>query len=267
MSEQVSQDSEPNIIPMGVVIIVIGIIILVTVLAVWIVAPTYMPQPLYDFIDGYLPETRSVIVVPTPAAEAAVPEPVTLLPETPAETEAEAYPSYFISADEAVKREVGAGDPIRIVIPDIGLDAPVSGISLEKFVDGEQTYYQWPVPNEFLVGWHDNSARLGVAGNTVLNGHHNVHGEVFRGLIDLEEGAEIILYDQAQSFVYRVTMMQVLAERDQPLAVRMENAQWIAPTEDERVTLITCWPYTDNSHRLVVVAEPVAAGVETAVTH
>jgi sortase A len=225
-----------------------------------------MPQPLYDLVDDYLPESRSVVIVPTRVTEAAVPGPVALLPETPTEVMPEAYPSYFVSAAAAVKREVGAGDPVRIVIPDIALDAPVEGISLEKFVDGDQTYYQWPVPNEFLVGWHDNSARLGMVGNTVLNGHHNIHGEVFRDLIDLEEGAEIILYDQAQSYVYQVTMIEVLAERDQPMAVRVENAQWIAPTEDERVTLITCWPYTGNSHRLVVVAEPVADGVATAVT-
>jgi sortase (surface protein transpeptidase) len=26
---------------------------------------------------------------------------------------------------------------------------------------------------------------------------------------------------------------------------------------DERITIVTCWPRTDNSHRLVVIAEPV----------
>jgi sortase A len=94
----------------------------------------------------------------------------------------------------------------------------------------------------------------------VLNGHHNVYGEVFRDLVDLEEGAEIILYDKDNTYFYEVTDKEVLEERGQPLEVRVENAQWIAPTEDERVTLVTCWPYTDNSHRLVIVARPVNDG-------
>jgi sortase A len=180
-----------------------------------------------------------------------------LLPETQSDSD---LPSHIVSAAEAVQRQPGVGDPIRIVIPAIDLDAPVNSISLEKIVDGDLTYYQWPVPNEFLAGWHDNSARLGNVGNTVLNGHHNVHGEVFRDLVDLEEGAEIILYDKDNTYVYEVTDKEVLEERGQPLEVRVENAQWIAPTEDERVTLVTCWPYTDNSHRLVIVAQPVNDG-------
>lgn len=263
MSGQRAYDPEQKIIPLGVVFVVIGFIILATVLAVWVVAPATMPQSLYDVIGGYLPETavpRSLLSLPTPAAVAAAPESIPLLPETPLEESEEELPSYFVSAAEAARRDPGAGDPIRIVIPAIDLDAPVSSISLEKIVDGDQTYYQWPVPDEYMAGWHDNSARLGTAGNTVLNGHHNIYGEVFRDLIDLEEGAEIILYDKDRSYTYRVTVKEVFAERDQPMAIRIENAHWIAPTEDERITLITCWPYTDNSHRLVIVAEPVGDG-------
>ena len=38
---------------------------------------------------------------------------------------------------------------------------------------------------------------------------------------------------------------------------RLQNARWIAATADERLTLVTCWPNTTNSHRLIIVAEPV----------
>jgi sortase A len=43
-----------------------------------------------------------------------------------------------------------------------------------------------------------------------------------------------------------------------PLSVRRKNAQWIMPTGDERLTLVTCWPYEwpGNSHRVIVVARP-----------
>ncbi|MCB9421220.1 MAG: sortase [Ardenticatenaceae bacterium] len=262
MSGQNAHGAEQKIIPLGVVLVVVGLILLVTVLAIWIVAPVYMPQSLYDLVGDYLPKTavsNPLAFLPTPAAVAAVPEPILLLPETPSEEEAEAevLPSYFVSVAEAAQREPGAGEPVRLVIPTIDLDAPVGVVSMEKITDGDQTYYQWPVPNEFMAGWHDNSARLGEVGNTVLNGHHNIYGEVFRDLIDLEEGDEIILYDQDRSYSYEVTDKEILAERGQPMEVRIENAQWIAPTDDERITLITCWPYTDNSHRLVVVAKRV----------
>ena len=236
---------------------VIGFIFLATVLAIWIVVPTYMPQSLYDLIGDYLPETAVSLPLPTPAALAAASDPIALLPETPANADGGALPSYFVSVAEAARRDPGVGEPVRIVIPAIDLDAPVGNVSLGKMVDGDQTYYQWPVPNEFMAGWHDNSARLGTAGNTVFNGHHNIYGEVFRDLVDVTEGSEIILYDGNRSYTYQVTVIEILEERGQPMDVRIENAQWIAPTEDERITLITCWPYTDNSHRLVIVAEPV----------
>lgn len=259
MSGQKADEREQNKVPIGVVFIVIGFIFLATVLAVWIVAPVYMPQPLYDVVGDFLQETG--IPFPTPAAAAAVPEPVGLLPETPAQTEEGDLPDYFVSVAEAAKREPDEGIPLRIVIPEISLDAPVGSVSLEKFIDGDETYYQWPVPNTFMAGWHDNSARLGQFGNTVLNGHHNVHGEIFRDLVDLEVGDEIVLYDSRSSYAYRVTAVERLAEQGQPMSVRMENAQWIAATTDERITLVTCWPYTANTHRLIVVAKPVKDGV------
>jgi sortase A len=49
----------------------------------------------------------------------------------------------------------------------------------------------------------------------------------------------------------------ILPERDQPLQVRLKNAQWVASSQDERLTLITCWPFNSNTHRLVIVATPI----------
>lgn len=37
----------------------------------------------------------------------------------------------------------------------------------------------------------------------------------------------------------------------------LENAQFMAQTDDERLTLITCWPYETNTHRLILIARPV----------
>jgi sortase A len=102
----------------------------------------------------------------------------------------------------------------------------------------------------------NTSAPFGLPGNTVLDGHHNVKGEVFRDLWTLQAGDEITLYAGAQARPYRVRQVLILPEKGQPLEVRLANARYIQPSEDERLTLVTCWPYENNTHRTVVVALP-----------
>lgn len=157
-------------------------------------------------------------------------------------------------------RETIVGQPSRIVIPAIGVDAPVRDVGLSSIydqADGPDPFYQWQVPQSYAAGWHHTSAPLGEPGNTVLNGHQNVFGEIFRDLQDLNVGDGIIMYDDEESHLYEVVQVEIFPERGQELETRQENARWIKPTADERLTLVTCWPYTDNSHRLVVVARPV----------
>ena len=149
--------------------------------------------------------------------------------------------------------------PDRLVIPSIELETSVIPIGFEKMQFEGEIYDQWLAPDYRAAGWHETSAGLGVPGNTVLNGHHNIKGEVFRDVYRLQVGDEIILYSAQAEFKYVVVYTAILEERNQPLEVRLANAEWIQPTEDERVTLITCWPYESNTHRVVVVAVPVRA--------
>jgi len=142
--------------------------------------------------------------------------------------------------------------PDRIVIPAIGLDAPVVPVGWTVTDEGPV----WEVA-DYAAGWHNTSAYPGHVGNTVLSGHHNIEGRVFRYLIDVEPDNEVILYVGEVTYHYVVTEKHLLQEKGMPQEVRRSNAQWIAPTDDERVTLVTCWPYTSNTHRLIVVAKPV----------
>jgi LPXTG-site transpeptidase (sortase) family protein len=148
--------------------------------------------------------------------------------------------------------------PERLIIDKIGLDAPVElAKSIEVTVDG-QASIQFLVPEEFAVGWHERSASLGVIGNTVLSGHHNAFGEVFKGLVDLDVGDSFILTSGTKQFSYIIANKMILPEKDQPLRVRLDNARWILPSKDERVTLVTCWPARSNTHRLILVAVPAS---------
>lgn len=146
--------------------------------------------------------------------------------------------------------------PDRLVIPAIKLDStivPISWVAVEQ--EGVRTRV-WQVA-DYVVGWHETSSYPGQVGNIVLNGHHNIKGEVFRYLVDLEMGDQVHVYAQDQRYTFAVSEKHILKEKGEPLDVRRENARWIEPTEDERLTMITCWPYTNNTHRLVVIAKPV----------
>jgi sortase A len=129
-------------------------------------------------------------------------------------------------------------------------------VSWEAITIQGQVYSRWQAPNSYAGGWHDTSAPLSAGSNIVLNGHHNAWGQVFGQLVKVQPGDQVFLYSQGTEFAYTVVQSMILPERDQPLSVRVDNARWLLPTPNERVTLITCWPENDNSHRLVVIAIP-----------
>jgi sortase A len=239
---------DDRVIPWSVVFIIIGAVILMTVCIIWAIVPTAMPQPIYDLVMQTAPKPI-IQMIPTRADIAVMPMPQSdaLLPDS----------RVPITATVSVTTAVSPRAPLQITIPAIELDAPIVPISTTAVVYNGQTYQQWSVPAGFVAGWHQNSATIGTNGNLVLNGHHNINGEVFRDLVDLKVGDELTLADDGGLHHYKISDKEILAERGQPIAVRIKNAEWIAPTDDERVTLITCWPYTDNSHRLIIVAKPI----------
>lgn len=48
----------------------------------------------------------------------------------------------------------------------------------------------------------------------------------------------------------------ILHEKDESLDIRLNNGRRILPSEDERLTLVTCCPEDSNTHRLIIVAVP-----------
>ena len=148
--------------------------------------------------------------------------------------------------------------PTRIVIPAIGVDAPVAPVSWQVVETDGPAQVAWEVPDTYAAGWHETSAPLGVLGNTVLNGHNTTHGEVFRDLYTLKAGDVITVYAGEVPYGYAVTEVLILPEAGQPLEKRIENARYILPTEDERLTLVTCHPYGSLRYRLIVIAHPLS---------
>ena len=155
------------------------------------------------------------------------------------------------------------GIPERIVIPSIELDAPIVYAKTKELDYQGQTYDQWLAPNSFAAGWHFTSVRLGEIGNLVLDGHHNVYGKVFGRLYGLQEGDRIRIYSGPFYMKFVVTNKLILPEKNTSLATRLDNAHWILPTSDQRLTLVTCWPQDTNTHRLVIAARPASGLLDT----
>ncbi len=126
-----------------------------------------------------------------------------------------------------------SGGPSRIVIEAIGVDSPVvAGDSAEDLKMG--------------VGHHPGSANPGERGNLVLSGHNDVYGEVFRRLDQLAAGDEITVYSGPEMFTYVVRQRWV---------VEPDDLTALQPSQVPIVTLISCYPYLVDTHRIVVVAE------------
>lgn len=146
--------------------------------------------------------------------------------------------------------------PTRLVIESVGIDSLVIPVGWKVVEQNGRQYSIWDVA-DYAVGWHKTSALLGRPGNTVMTGHNNIKGEVFRDLVNVVIGDKVVVYAGERRFEYIVDFKTIVKEKGEPLEVRQRNAQWIAPTNDERLTFVTCWPYTSNTHRVIVVARPL----------
>jgi LPXTG-site transpeptidase (sortase) family protein len=105
------------------------------------------------------------------------------------------------------------------------------------------------------VGWHNLSANLGHVGNTVLSGHSDIKARIFQHLHQIEVGDEILAFTEGYPYKYVVVEKLLVQEKGVPLETRIQNAQLIAPTNDERLTLVTC-AKPGATHRLILIAQP-----------
>jgi len=159
--------------------------------------------------------------------------------------------------DDSTATPVVPAPITRIVAERIELDAEVIEVGWQHWTDeAGDLRTSWQVADH-AVGWHKNSALPSEAGNIVLSAHHNTRGEIFRDLIKLEPGHTVSLYEGDRQYEYVVTEKFIVKELGEPIEVRRANAKWIGPFDEERLTLVTCWPYVGNTHRAIVIAKPV----------
>ncbi|MBC8161485.1 MAG: sortase [Roseiflexaceae bacterium] len=207
--------------------------------------------------------------VPAPAAvdESAASEPAPFIAPPPV-----VAPTPPVAA--AARLPVVAGHPLptatpapiwhtavtRLVIPSIKLDAKVVEVGWDLVGDDGQQNPVWQVA-KYAVGHHRDSGNPGEGNNIVLAGHVGGYGQVFRDLFYVHPGEEVILYADGQQLRYTITERLVLDEEGAPPEQRAANAELIAPTDSEVLTMVTCWPGTGPAkftQRVVVRAVPAA---------
>ena len=143
--------------------------------------------------------------------------------------------------------------PNRLILPTIRVDIPVVELGWSNAQKDGQIFSEWEVA-EYAAGWHKNSAAVGQGGNVVMSGHNNILGSVFRELDQLKRGDQITVWAGNQPFDYRVDKVMIVPEKYASPEQRKDNAKWIGPFDDNRLTLVSCWPRDDNTHRIIVVA-------------
>jgi len=147
--------------------------------------------------------------------------------------------------------------PDRLVMTKLDMDIPVEeiGWSMRPGANGS-VYNQWDEA-DYAAGWHKNSATPGEGSNVVLSGHNNIMGAVFRELDQLSRGDIATLYVDGVPHAYAVQRVLIVPETTATAEQRKENAKWIQATDSEQLTLVSCWPRDNNTHRIIVIATPV----------
>ena len=173
-----------------------------------------------------VPTTTTSTSTPTTTTSTTAPPTTAPLPRqatTPVDVPAESY---------APEPEVVIG---RIVIPRLGLDAPLNqGVTLHNIDNGPS---HWP-----------GSAMPGEIGNVVVAGHRVTNTRPFRHIDDLRPGDEIRFEVGGVWTTYRVRAHEVVTPDQMRIA---------APTDTPVVTLFACHPPGSAKYRYVVVGDLV----------
>lgn len=145
--------------------------------------------------------------------------------------------------------------PTLLEIPSLTLKTGVDGLGWHAETDKNGVVFgQWDQLFG-VAGWHKNSAFPGDPGNVVISGHNNMDGSIFRDVWKLTKNDLVYVYANEQRFTYQVDRVIIMPESGATDAQKATTASFIRQTEDNsRLTLVSCWPPENNTHRVFVVA-------------
>jgi sortase A len=246
----------------GNLLIALGVLLMLGV-GGYLAYQTYTNDQTTQQINAQHDQTAGLQLLPPPAADASAPA-----------SNAAAPPADIVRVDDAPLAQLNNGlsagapapvapskPPIKLSIPRIKIDTSVVPVSWEMIPgkDGQQSS-QWKVA-EYAAGHHQGTANPGQPGNVVISGHVDWKGEVFKNLHEAKRGDEIHVYTDDREYLYLVQDIQIVLEDGATDAQKRQNARFMDPTPDQTLTLITCYPYGIDNHRLIVIAKPYDSGL------
>lgn len=198
-----------------------------------------------------IPATATALPAPTVAAGSGAA--ATLPPIATSEPRSTATP-VFLKANPAdaddrrqARRAPRSGAPVRLEIASIGVDTEVKAGGVVIGRDGEPEWETLP----FVAVTYPQLGPVGGTGNPVIAGHVVTlnEGNVFRNLYQVKLGEQVEVYTADSRFSYVV---------DEVKLVEPSDVSVMQPTDDARLTLITCGgtfnPRTRTfSERLIVI--------------
>jgi sortase A len=151
---------------------------------------------------------------------------------------------------------VDSSPPIHLSIPSVKIDTKVVPVSWTMIpAPGGKLKSEWQVA-DYAVGHHAGSANPGQPGNVVLSGHVDYKGQVFKDLDKAQKGDEVVLHTEKGQYVYVITERVLVKEEGVSQEEKERNARYMNQTPDPTLTMITCWPYGIDDHRLIMIAKP-----------
>ena len=210
---------------------------------------------------GADPQKQALLAELYPRTPTPVPPPTaTPLPDAPAPAEPDApeapAPVGVAQAAAPTPTPLPGGEaPKRLIIPSLGVDTEVVPVGFKLVDESGELTREWETA-DYAAGYHDGSGLPGEKGNLVISGHNNIRGRVFK-LLERAKPGDAVYIDTASGrrYVYMVREQVIVPEAGVSDQQHRQNARYLAQTDDSRLTLISCWPYWTNTHRVIVVAE------------
>ncbi len=218
-----------------------------------------IPSPTIFSLEAYTLTATIITQTPitptfTPSATPAPPPTTTPTPSVSPTTPPTSTPVLSATATSIpTSSPVSDRTPVRLVIPEIKLDRTLIPVGLDT--------HNVPIVPDHDVGWYIYSAKPGQGENIVLWGHVLRFRKApqipapFANIDRLNIGSEIFLYS-ADGTAFRYVVSR--KERVTP-----DQVQYILPTGDERLTLVSCIGdrvivdgAVELTHRLITIAVP-----------
>jgi sortase A len=153
-------------------------------------------------------------------------------------------------------KEQDSSPPVKLTIPSVEIDSPVVPVTWQMIPSKNgELKSEWQVA-DYAVGHHAGSVNPGQIGNVVLSGHVDYKGQVFKELHNVKRGDEVIMHTEKGQYLYVVSDIVLVLEEGASEEQKRRNAAYMNQTPDPILTMITCWPYGIDTHRLIVIARP-----------